>query len=110
MEKKDWDDICKVYLSVYRGKHAEEELKQILRYYTLLKDNVKLGINDYVCYFPKDIFKCTLKKGGYVLESNSASIYFMNSKTRKRQKISRKDNFIFYIKSGAGPKFVMMEE
>lgn len=91
-----WDIITKLYLRVYRGPNAEFDLKKQLFEYNVVPKKMLISKGRFVRYLSRGFVNNDLKRGGWVINSNPISIYLQFSK--RKWKISRKDNFIFVRK------------
>lgn len=88
-----WEVILKLYLRTYRGPHAEEELKEQLADYGVLRTVGSVARGRYVRYLPRGLVDVNLKRGGWVIKCSGKSVTLQDR--RRQWRVLRKDNFIF---------------
>lgn len=92
-----WDRVLGLYLKVYRGPNAAQELQDKLKGYQVLTRQGILSPGRYVRYLPRGILG-ELRRGGWVQKCNSKTIRLRDASGRRIWRVSRAENYVFVLK------------
>ncbi len=92
-----WDKILFLYLKMYRGPTADQDLKRELQDYKVLRKDAKIAPGSYVRYMSRGVIASDLKRGGYVVKCSLKTITLQSGK--RLWHVSRLENYIFVHKN-----------